>query len=289
MKTLILFIILTITATVLSAQKASYVKVIDGVRVMMSATMGSSQLAESGRYATPEQIAARLKEISRDDKVQLKKMASRKKILSSGALYRDNLESVLVLAIGGLCNECPQLHIKPATAYVISEDGICVTNYHVFSEFVSQKGIKLMTVMTIGEKVYAMTDLLQYSEKDDIAVFRVDTRGDRLSPLPLGEDPEVGDEVNIIAHPDNNFYYFSEGVVARYYRNSQQKAEFMHITADFAKGSSGGPLLDNYGNLIGMVAASSAIYYQSNPPTEVQMVLKNAVPLYAIRRLLDIR
>ena len=62
----------------------------------------------------------------------------------------------------------------------------------------------------------------------------------------------------------------------------------MAITAEFAKGSSGGPVLDANGNLVGMAAATSSIYYdvQDGRKTNLQMVIRQCVPLESVRDLI---
>jgi serine protease Do len=57
----------------------------------------------------------------------------------------------------------------------------------------------------------------------------------------------------------------------------------MSITADFAQGSSGGPVLDRRGNVIGVVAATLSLYNSDN---NLQMVSKEAIPVSRIRALI---
>ena len=63
----------------------------------------------------------------------------------------------------------------------------------------------------------------------------------------------------------------------------------MSITADFARGSSGGPVINPAGEVVGMVAFTNSIHYGSDEAGEsgpLQMVVKSCVPVAAIRRLL---
>ena len=63
----------------------------------------------------------------------------------------------------------------------------------------------------------------------------------------------------------------------------------MSITADYAKGSSGGPVLNPAGEVVGMVSSTQSIYYESDngqPKGPLQMVVKNCVPVDAVKQLL---
>jgi S1-C subfamily serine protease len=108
----------------------------------------------------------------------------------------------------------------------------------------------------------------------------------------------------VLSHPDNAFYSLTEGVVSRYfvYRNQGKATTMLATTAEFAVGSSGAPLLDDCGNVIGMVSSTSSIY--SGPATmdgegeisgsapeadsngDLQMVMKMCVPSADILKLL---
>ena len=65
----------------------------------------------------------------------------------------------------------------------------------------------------------------------------------------------------------------------------------MSITADFAKGSSGCPVLDDHGTVIGIVNNTESIYYDDDgnrKQLDLQMVVKNAgTPSWAVLPMIE--
>ena len=69
----------------------------------------------------------------------------------------------------------------------------------------------------------------------------------------------------------------------------------MGITADYAKGSSGAPVITEFGTVAGMVSTTRPVHTRPHAPANgekpkeghVQMVLKNCVPAAAILKLID--
>ena len=59
------------------------------------------------------------------------------------------------------------------------------------------------------------------------------------------------------------------------------------MTADFAKGSSGGPIMDDRGNMVAMVSCIRAIYYSQQPPYYLQMNVKLTIPVSSLRMLMQ--
>jgi S1-C subfamily serine protease len=79
--------------------------------------------------------------------------------------------------------------------------------------------------------------------------------------------------------------------VARYLMaptlDGKKQKTAMSITADYAKGSSGGPALDASGAVVGIASSTQSIYYGSEKPEQgpLQMVVKNCVPVAALRAM----
>jgi hypothetical protein len=93
-----------------------------------------------------------------------------------------------------------------------------------------------------------------------------------------------------MSHPDDRFYLLTTGTVARHtiWREAAGDQSFMAITADFAKGSSGCPVLDERGAVVGIVNNTESIYYDDDGKKkqfDLQMVVKNATPGWLVRKM----
>ncbi|WP_142683085.1 CBS domain-containing protein [Chitinophaga polysaccharea] len=66
----------------------------------------------------------------------------------------------------------------------------------------------------------------------------------------------------------------------------------MEITADYGSGASGGPVLDKYGNPVGVISATTPLSAMVKDAAgnqvsgHVQMVIKSSIPVKALRELL---
>ncbi|HEY3323380.1 MAG TPA: serine protease [Planctomycetota bacterium] len=204
--------------------------------------------------------------------------------LTSTQVYSRARQSVLVVAGLYKCDKCTHWHVSTASGFVISSSGIAVTNYHVIN---SPKNETLVALTPDG-KVLQVKEVLAASAADDLAVIQLDGQG--LRPLPLKVDAPVGSKISLVSHPDGHFYTLSEGIISRYcvYKHNKQDAPCMVITAEFAKGSSGAPIIDECGNAVGLVASTHCIYYDTadaNAPKNLQMVLRQCIPTSSLLRL----
>ena len=175
-----------------------------------------------------------------------------------------------------------------ATAVVLSNDGICVSNYHVFWEFLDSTAKlnprdSIMFVATEEGRVYPITEILSFNKAADVTFFKIDT------PIPLGNDLPAGTGVHLLSHPEGYPYAYTNGVVMRT-TTSDAKDPFarrMELTVDYAKGSSGGPIMDDCGNMVAMVSSIRAIFYSNQPPYSQQMNVKLTIPVSSLRMLMQ--
>lgn len=221
-------------------------------------------------------------------------------LLSPQQLYQQRYESALIFGKAGLCPDCPELHtVFIATATPVTADGICFVNYHMVQPIVSaslsaKDKVGADSIYFVADRdgqCYPITHVLAYSRDDDAAVIKIDTRGNSLKAIPLGLPAETGQHISIISHPKQMLYTYSEGYVTRnavYNFPDNPIIDMMEISADFAEGSSGGPVLDDCGNLVGMVRATTTIFHDEQN-RNTQMVRKTTVPIKVLKKLLRVK
>jgi serine protease Do len=213
---------------------------------------------------------------------------------SPSAIYRDHVDSVLMFSSVYKCGKCEHWHSgSAASAWVWGSKGILVTNYHLVG---GDNNDRCAAVMTRDGRIFPVVELLAADEAADIAVVRVDLGEETLTPLALGPSPEIGDDVIVLSNPKKRLFSFTKGYVSRYFSRPAKRGggliTQMTITADYAAGSSGGPILDEQGRVVGMVCSTVSARASKKGEDgkmkngDVQMVFKDSVPVASIRALL---
>ncbi|HEY3900349.1 MAG TPA: serine protease [Chthoniobacter sp.] len=168
--------------------------------------------------------------------------------------------------------------------------GVCLTSLHVAKD----KTARGFCALTRDGRVFPVRDVLAFEPVNDLAVLQLDLpEGVDLPALPIArEAAPAGSPVFVMSHPDDRFFLLSTGYVARHtlWKTEAGVEAFMSITADFAKGSSGCPVLDDHGTVIGIVNNTESIYYDDDghrKQLDLQMVVKNATPSWAVLPLVE--
>lgn len=266
----------------------------DNQAILLTLENKVDSIIASKNHLTPQQAKEQLK-ASINKKVKIKAVKPNNKVLSSEEIAKKLKLSTVIVADAYLCGKCDRTHIGPSSGYIIDESGIFVTNYHVVESFVKPQTngqAKLsLQVMTWDGKVYPVSEILSANQDMDLAIVKLHVGKDKLVPLALGPDAEIGSEVFVLSHPHMLFDFFSKGIVARKYSRytrygSKDSYPEMEITADFAAGSSGAAVVDNKGNLVSTVATTWSLYYDSQRKSDLQMVVKGTKPVICLKELL---
>jgi S1-C subfamily serine protease len=138
---------------------------------------------------------------------------------------------------------------------VIDDRGDILTSLHVVA---GASDIQL----TFADGTQSSGQILVKQPEDDIAVLRASRPPAQVVPATLGNPNamRVGDEAYVVGHPLGLYGSMSAGVISGFDRsfhvpNSDQELKgLIQIDAAVNPGNSGGPLLNRYGQVIGIVA-----------------------------------
>lgn len=138
--------------------------------------------------------------------------------------------------------------IGTGSGIMIGRDGYILTNSHVASG-----GAFYSIRIEDEETVYSTDELIKYHSVIDLAILRIDRK---LNPLPIyqGKKPLVrGQKVVAIGSPLGLFNSVSDGIISGFRKIDE--VDMIQFTAPTSHGSSGGALLNLYGEVIGISTA----------------------------------
>lgn len=211
---------------------------------------------------------------------------------ASGADYARLCRSVVVVGSVYFCKECGEHHMGAiSTGWVLDPRGRIVTNYHVLEDNDAGE----LGVMTSDGGVYPVRAIVAADREGDAAIVEVDPRGIELSALSLAREATTGERVRVVGHPDGRFYSLTEGIVSRIFRESttdeKDHRRWLTVTADYGGGSSGAPVLNTAGEVVGMVSSTATLLADTEEgkkpeASDVQMVFRDCVSIDTMRRLI---
>lgn len=138
--------------------------------------------------------------------------------------------------------------IGSGSGIMIGKDGYILTNNHVAS------GGKYYSVrIEDDEQVYRTDEVIKYHSVLDLAIIRIQRP---LIPLPVYQGKEKlvrGQKVVAIGSPLGLFNSVSDGIISGFRRIDT--VDMIQFTAPISHGSSGGAVLNMYGEVIGISTA----------------------------------
>ena len=127
-------------------------------------------------------------------------------------------------------------------------DNLIATNYHVI------EGAARGTAKLVGKfTTYTIEGVTATDKTNDLALLKVTAPG--IKPLPLGNstDVKIGETVYVAGNPKGLEGTFSNGIISS--RRDKNTKERLQMTAPISPGSSGGPVLNSKGEVIGVSVA----------------------------------
>lgn len=164
-------------------------------------------------------------------------VAIKAKELTAKEIYRLSSKATVEITA-----EVSSTYINIGSGFFI-DTGIVVTNYHVIA------GAYDIKIHTYDNKVYQVQQILGYDKNIDIAILQVDSKNEYLIKNQQGVT--VGEDIYVIGSPLGLTGTFTSGMVASALRRVDD-IDYIQVTAPMSPGNSGGPLLNTYGEVMGI-------------------------------------
>jgi len=138
--------------------------------------------------------------------------------------------------------------IRLGSGVFIDPAGHLITNLHVVT------GVARAEVKLPKGQVFPLTTMVAADEKADLVKLMVNLpRGNDHYLTVSGARPEVGEHVVVLGSPLGLEQTASDGMVSAI-RTIRNRGEFLQISAPISPGSSGGPVVNMQGQVIGIAA-----------------------------------
>jgi S1-C subfamily serine protease len=139
--------------------------------------------------------------------------------------------------------------ITQGSGFLISKDGHVVTNYHVIRE-----GVSAIVKLPNGASFH-VDGVLASDKNRDVAIIKA--HGVDFRTLSLGDSGrlQVGEEVVAIGNSLSLESTVSNGIVSAFRTDENEGGKFVQITAPISPGSSGGPLFNMAGEVVGITTS----------------------------------
>lgn len=172
-----------------------------------------------------------------------------RKALTGKQIYQNYNEAVFMIYAGD------GFSIGQGSGFVINNSGLAISNYHNF------KGMEVVGVKMFGsDNFYKIpdTNIIAYDEAEDYIIFKLpieilsDIHKQTFTYIPVAKEvAEIGEKVYTIGSPRGLENTLSSGEISAH----RDLPYSIQINAPIDHGSSGGALINEYGEAIGITSA----------------------------------
>jgi hypothetical protein len=136
--------------------------------------------------------------------------------------------------------------VAQGTGFLVTKDGRIVTNYHVI------KGANAAIVKMPDGAFYEVEGVVAFDKTRDLAIIKAHGQNFRIVSLGNSDRVQVGEEVVAIGSPLSLESTVSSGIVSGIRNIEDEGGKFLQVTAPISPGSSGGPLFNMAGEVVGI-------------------------------------
>ena len=159
------------------------------------------------------------------------------------------------------------------TGFLVSSDGLLVTNHHVVA------GAPHILAKAENGGLFPVIRLVASDPANDLALLQVEGKDLPFLPLAPPNSAEAGTRIAVIGSPLGLEGTLTEGIVSARRKLPGQKREVLQISAAISKGSSGSPVLDAQGRVIGiasfLLAEGQSLHF-ATPSEKLQALLRRS-------------
>jgi len=135
--------------------------------------------------------------------------------------------------------------IGTGTGFFIQPNGLAISNFHVFENGKSWR------IKTLNGEYQDVSEILYANKKEDLIIFRVGNIADKSALILSTSKPLKGEDIFVLGNPKGLESTVTKGVVSSL-RSWVSKDDFIQIDAPISPGSSGSPVLNMKGKVIGI-------------------------------------
>ncbi len=140
------------------------------------------------------------------------------------------------------------------SGFIVSPDGFIVTNYHVVTSAYEAE-------VNMQDRVFSDVSLVRAVPQKDIAILKIKAEGMPYVAIGDSDDLVSGEFVVSLGTPLGLEHSVSSGIVSAIRQGSQMK--LIQMTAPVSMGSSGGPVFNEYGEVVGITTIGSFFFAQN--------------------------
>lgn len=165
--------------------------------------------------------------------------------LSAEQIYEKVKDAVVVIIA---YNHSDELAAQ-GSGVVLNDKGYVVTNYHVLS------GNERLEIMH-GDEIIPYVDIIGIDVEKDILILKIEEK--KFPSIKVGDVKKlkVGQRVYAIGSPMGFENTISEGIISGLRSYDETNKNYVQITASISPGSSGGAVVNDKGELIGISSST---------------------------------
>lgn len=161
--------------------------------------------------------------------------------LSAEKIYKKVSDAVVVVHAYDEKNRLSQ----QGSGVVINDKGYIVTNYHVLA------GYDRLEILH-NKKTVPYVDIIGIDVEKDILILKIEEKKFPSIKIGNSKNLSIGQRIYAIGSPLGLENTISEGIISGFRNFDESRRNFIQITASISSGSSGGAIVNDKGELIGI-------------------------------------